>query len=361
MEKTKISSLQLGALTALVTCGGSLITIAAGVSGKAKQDAWISIIVSTIIGLLFFWIWSYLGSLYPDKTFVEMIQIVLGKWIGGFIAVNFVFLCFLSVPQLSWYMSNFMTTQSLYNTLPYSIDLVYILVCTIALLYGLETFARASIIFLCISSFLFILAMLLSLPNAKIDNLFPVLENGITPILKGTLPLLSFLTWPSILFMMIFPKNVNNIKASKKAMFMGYLWGSFLVFISILMSTMVLGSSFSAKSQFPIFQLSKEINIGSIFNRLEAVTAGAWIITLFAKIIMYFYAGVIGLSQLLGLKDYKKIVLPIGLITLVLAEVVYPNTAYSSKWDGSTWVFWIATFSVILPIVLLMGSFLKKI
>lgn len=360
MDKIKITSHQLGALIALFTCGDSIIIISSRASIVAKQDAWISSIVATISGLFFIWMYSYLGSKYPDKTFVEMIKIIFGKWIGGFVAANFVFLCFVSAPQVAWYVSSFITSQYMTETPPYAIDLVFIVVCMIALLYGLETIARSSEIFFHIVFILFILAMLLVTPKVKIDNIFPVLENGITPVIKASIGLSTFTTWPSIILLMIFPKNITNINKAKKSLYTGYLLGSLLIFLSILMSILVLGSDITANSSYSAYLLAKEISIGTFFNRLEPLVAAVWIIALFVKTLMYFYAGIIGLSQLLGLKDYRKIVLPLGLIVLVMCEVVYPNVIYEDDWDNTIWVHWIITFAVILPMVLIIVSFFKK-
>ncbi|MCX7680236.1 MAG: spore germination protein, partial [Spirochaetes bacterium] len=49
------------------------------------------------------------------------------------------------------------------------------------------------------------------------------------------------------------------------------------------------------------------INIGIIFTRLEFLIAGVWIVTVISRVIFYAYAGVLGFSQLFGIKDYKKI------------------------------------------------------
>lgn len=360
MDKAKITNHQLFALTANCICGSAIIVISGRITSIAKQDAWMSALLAPIFGMLEIWIITFLGSLYPDMTYVEIITKILGRWIGWIVAAGFVLLCIIIAPVLPWYMGEFITIQVMPETPVYVINAVIVTAIVIAVLYGIETIARASEVFIYFVSFLFIISMLLVLPNAKIENLLPMIEKGITPILSGAFILSSYLTFPAILLFMVYPANMDSISEAKKSFLKGYLWAGFLTFISTIVSLLVLGSTVNSSSQFPIYLLAKEINIGKIFTRLEFIIAGIWIVTLFTRGIMYFYASVIGISQLLGLKDHKKIVLPLGLITLVMSDVVFPDTIYEANWDTFVWPPYIITFAFILPILLILVFFIKK-
>lgn len=360
INKTRITNHQLFSLTANYSCGTSIIVVSASLAGIAKQDAWICTILTPLFGLFFVWMYYYLASLYPNKSYVDIICSVFGKWCGSFISAAFVFICLLDVPQITWYVGNFIKTQSLINTPIYAVNTIIIIALVIGALYGIEAIARASEIFVYIVSFMFILSLMLVSPNAKFENLLPVLEKGITPALKGSVLLSSYNTWPLIVLNMIYPLNVSNIKNARKPLFIGYLWGSFIILMYNIMSILVLGSNIAANSAFPTYLLAKEINFGIVFTRMEAIISSSWIITLFFKALLYFYGGIIGISQLLGLKDYRKIVLPLGLISIVLSNIVYPNSIYEAEWDGTTWVLWIGTFAVVLPIVILIISIIKN-
>ena len=360
MDKIKITNHQLFALTANYTCGAAIIVISARVTGIAKQDAWISALLTPVIGLLVVWLICFLGRQYPDMTFVEIIQQILGKWIGWFVAFSFTFYCFELGNQMAWYIGNFTTIHAMPETPSIAVNLVFVTVVLIAAFYGIETMARASEVFLYIISFLFISAMLLVLPNARLENLLPVFEKGIAPTFKGVLFLSSSLTFPLIAIIVVYPFNAGNLNGAKKSIFIGYLWGGLLLFISIIMSILVLGSTVTASSKYPIFLLAKEINLGTIFTRLEFIVAAVWIATLLIKGIIYFLVCVVGISQLFGLKDHKRIILPMGLITLVMSEVVFPDSIYQANWLNVVLTPFMATFGLILPVLLLIVFLIKK-
>lgn len=360
MNKIKISNHQVFALTASFTCGSGILVISATATGLAKQDAWISVLFTLAISLFEIWIISLLWKAYPSMTYIDMLKQIFGKWIGGIIAVGFVFLCINSVPQITWYMNTFIRIEAMPETPPYAIGMVYIIVLLAALLYGLEAFSRAYEIFIYFISFLFILAMILVSPNAKIQNLQPIFEKGIIPILKGSFVLSGFLVFPIIILFMIYPVNTDNTLKVKKSFLKGYFWGGALIFISVIMSLLVLGSTITSNSQYPVYLLAKEINVGIIFTRLEFVVALVWITTLILRGILFFYAGIIGLAQLLGLKEHKKIIMPMGLIVLVLSQVVYPDVIYQADWDIFAWIPFIGTYGFVIPILMVVIFYIKK-
>ena len=360
MEKTKITNHQLFTLTASFTCGSSIIAFSSLITTIAKQDAWISAIVTNLFALLELWIVFFLWNRFSGFTYIQIMQKVFGKWIGWIAGAVFVFFCLLSTMQDTWYMSNFMTLEALNGTPPYAISMVYMIVIVIALIYGLEVIARSYEILLYVASGLFIIAMVFNLQNFKIENFQPVFEKGIAPILTGSLYLSFVLTVPIFILLMVYPNNADNTKEARGSVVKGYIWGWFLVFTSIVMSISILGPSIAADYKYPIYTLSKEINVGIVFSRLEFIISGVWIITLLIRGIMYLYAGVIGLSQLLGLKDYKKIILPLGIIVLIMSQISFKNVAYQENWDAIIWPPYILTLGVFIPAILIITYLFKK-
>ena len=361
MNKEKINNSQVFALVADYTIGTTVLSIISGVAGYAGRDAWIVALVTPFMGLPVLWMFFYLNKLFPGKTLVEIIQDVFGKWVGWIVSAYFVFfLCFLSVSEVVFYMGNFVKSEYMTETPLYAFNTLLVITIAVGLLYGIETIGRSSEIFLYIISFLILLTILLDLPNIKTDNLFPVLENGIAPVLKGCLYLNSFLALPLIVFAFFYPLNVADVQKSRKSFFGGYFWASFLGFLCTIMSIFILGATITAKTNYPTYLFSKEINISSI-TRFEGFITFSWMFAEFIKVSIYSYAGLVGFTQLFGLKGYKKMVIPIGISILVFSGVVYPNIAYQQKWDSTTWVVSVGTFGFVLPAALIIGKKIKDV
>jgi spore germination protein KB len=360
MEKYKITNHQIFALSTNFTIGSTIIAISASIAELAKQDAWIAALIAPIFGIIILWLNCFLVDLYPGKNFIEIIQLVFGRWIGFIIILSFIFFCLTTASAVVWYIGNFITINIMPETPSYAINSLFIVVIIIALLYGLETLARSAEVFLFVISGMIILSSTLILPNVKINNLLPILENGITPIFKGVLSLSSFTTLPFITMFSTYMSNINKTHKSKTSLILGYLWGMFLIFLSILLCILVLGNTITSKSLFPTYILAKEINFAGFFDRLEGIIASVWIITVFYRAVVYYFAAFIGISGLLGLTDYRKIVIPISLITLIYTNIVYPNVIESIQFDSTTWVPFSITFGFILPASLLIITAINK-
>ena len=64
MNKIKLTDNQMFALVANFTIGISMISVSSSTAGLAFQDAWISALITPIIGLPFIWLYLYLGKLF---------------------------------------------------------------------------------------------------------------------------------------------------------------------------------------------------------------------------------------------------------------------------------------------------------
>lgn len=361
MSKVKITDKQLLAFTTNSSIGGSVLVIPALIVSIAKQDAWITALITPILGIPVIWIYCFLGSEFPNMTLVGIIKKVFGKWIGFIFSAAYVGLFLEMAAHIPWYVSNFLTMQVMPETPRYVINFLFMAAVILAGLYGIEAIARASEIFMYFVLISFLISMLLILPKVSIENIQPVLENGIIQIVKGSIFIAAFTTFPMIALLMIYPMNAKNIMKAKKSILKGYLQSGAIVFIIIFVSISVLGSAVIEKSRYPTYFLMKEIDVGVIFTRLEFVIAVVWNITELSIGILFFYSGVTGLSELFGLKDYKKIVIPMGIITFLMSGVIYPDSTYESNWIVYAWMPYILTYGLIIPLILISVFLIKKL
>ncbi len=359
MEKNKISDHQLFALTALTSLGGSVLVISTPVAGVAKQDGWISALIAAIFGLLMVWMFCYLSSQYPGLTFIGLMKRILGKWVGSVVGIGFVFFCLHTAATVPWYISSY-ATFTMHET-PQSVPLaVVIIAIVVALLYGIEVMGRISELFWLFFTVMFFGAILFLLPHIKLENVQPILENGIVPVLKGSVLISNFTVFHLVNLMMVYPINIDDTHQAKKAMLKGSLWANFVVFISILMSILVLGSAITAHLTYPTLVLFKEITIGDVLTSLEHVISIIWLLSEFVITTSLAYSGTLALSELLGITDYKRIVIPMGLVIGALVLVMSPNAIYQAAFISTQWPPFSITFGFVLPILLLLVYLIKK-
>jgi spore germination protein KB len=359
LEKQIITSRQFFAFSSLSILGGSILVISSTLAAVAKQDAWISTLITMIFGVSAISLYCYLCTRYSGLTLIGTVRKILGKWIGGLVSAFYVFTFFVMSYAVPWWIGSFGSHAMPETPIPV-ILLPYVVGIVVSVYYGIETIARASEIFFYFVTALFAVAIILVLPNIHTVYLTPVFENGMIPVLKGAYVLSPFLFLPAIALLMIYPVNVDHVAGGRKALLKGYIWSNAVVFVTILASLLVLGTSVVAKSPFPTVLLAREINIGTVLTRLEYVVSVMWNVSEFVIGLMFYYVFIKSLSELIGLKDHKKIAIPAGLIVLLYAWLVNPSSEETSNWLFTGFIPNATVFTFVLPIVIWGIYIIKK-
>jgi spore germination protein KB len=352
VENGKISVQQFALLVFTFTVGSSVLLVPSLLAGEAKQDGWIAGIVGMMIGLLFVLLYSMLGKRYPNMTIVQYSEVVFGKWIGKLAGGLLFFFFIILSATLLWDISNFMTTQVLAGTPIQMIYIIFILVVIMATRLGIEVLARTAEIFFPWILLFFLLIFVFTTPHIAIQKVQPVLENGLKPVFRGAL-LFSVIPFVQLsVFLMVIP-SIKEMKKVKKSFMLGMLGGGSLLLIISTTALLVLGVDLTARNYFPSYMLAKKISIGGFLERIESFIAMMWFITIFFKLTICFYASSLIFSQVLELKDYRVVTLPLGMLIVVLGLIIFPNEAYASQFAMKTWPFYALTFGLLLPLLLL--------
>ncbi|MGC4378935.1 endospore germination permease [Fictibacillus sp. Mic-4] len=357
LENGKISSGQFKILVILFTIGDNILIIQSPPAIMAKQDAWISAVFGLLCGLLIVCLFDVLQKHYPRLTFVEMAEKILERWGGGTVSFLFLFYLLLLIPTQFWEMGNFMTLEILPNTPEKAVTITFLLVVLLAVHLGLENISRSAEICFPILFFLLFVLVLCLLPKIKIENIQPVLEEGFKPVFKASFTLIAFPYVELFVLLMIFP-YVQERKI-RKSILVGVLVGGGILIVITLVTILVLGYDMTARYIYPSYALAKKINIGNFVQRIEAVLAVIWIITIFFKTSLLVYSMTLGLAQLLKLKEYRLLLFPTGMILVVLTDIIAPNNAYYSSL-AVFWPFFDFSFGLLLPLLLLTIGLLRK-
>jgi spore germination protein KB len=356
MEEKRITSHQLFTLTALSTLGGSILVVSSTVATVAKNDLWISALFTMVLGLVVVSVFVFLAGRHEGQTLIGINKTLFGKWLGLLISAGYVFYFFTTTYGIVWYIGSF-GSHVMHETPPIVISGLYVIGLIIAVCYGIETIGRASELLYSFCLVLFLLFIGLVLPKGRIDYIMPVLENGFVPVMKGGILLSCFIVFNVITTLMVFP-SVNDYLKGKKSIYKGFLWSNSVVFIAFLVSVLVLGSVVIARSSFPTILLAREISIGTVLTRLEYAISVIWTVSEFVIGVLYFYACIHGLSELLGLREPVRIAIPMGLIVLILST--YKGSVEQLDFILTAFVPQQITFGFILPVIMLFVYLFKK-
>lgn len=360
-KQVKISGRQFMILTTIFTIGSAILVIPSGMAFIAKQDAWIGALVGVGAGFFLVWIYNTMATLYPQKTLVEIIETLLGKWLGKTVSLLLIVTLFLSGPSSVLYdVGNFLSTQIMPETPVQSLNFLFVVIVIMGVRLGIETLARSAELLFPLFILLYTSVVILVAPKFKIENVQPVFEAGIGPIWPAALSFISILFLPHIVLLMILP-TVNRMEKARKAFFYGSMFGGLMISLIVVYSILILGPDLTARSLFPTYALARKISIGNFLQRIEAFIAVIWFISLYFRITIYLYAIVVGIAQIFNLKDYRPLILPLGMIMVIMSVIIYPNVPYQKTWDGTVWISYTLSIGLILPLLLLCLHGIRKL
>ncbi|MCL1697023.1 endospore germination permease [Lysinibacillus sp. BPa_S21] len=361
MEKEIISSRQFMIITLLFSIGTAILIIPSTVTSESKQDAWIVAIIGVAISLLLVKLFVALGNRTPTQTFIEANETILGRFFGKITALGFISLTLLSAGELLFFIGAFMKTEVMVETPTMVFALLFGIIIVYATYLGIEVFARSTEILFPIFILIFIVFVICISPQIHIENIKPILEASPKSISFSMFQFISLFSFPLAVLLMIFPSAVNVHKSAQKGFYIGSMIGGLILIIIIILCILVLGPANTAARISPSYALAQRISIGNFVQRIEVIMAVMWIISIFIRTFMYFYASVIGIAQVCKIKDHRPLIFPIGLITIGLSQIIHPNIVHSYTYNREIWPLFSGVFTVSLPLLLLIVAMIRKI
>jgi spore germination protein KB len=360
IENGKISHFQLGIVIFMFTLGNSILLTPSIVVSIARQDAWMSFLLSIVVDLLLITLWVRLFKRYPDDTIIQYSERILGKWLGkmiGFLYVGF----FLYVSALTLRdIGDFITTNVLVETPIQFVHIIFMFTAIYSAFLGLEVIARVSEILLPWVITIFVVTTILLLKEIDLSRILPMLPDGWQTPVKGVYSRLGFPISELVVFLMVFPfvDRPNQIrKYFNLSMILVAIFGCMIT----IMSISVLGVDISARSTYAVFDLAKEIKVGHFFERVEVLVGVIWILTVFVKLSLCFYAANLASAQLFNLKTYRLTILPYGFIVIALSMLVFYNIAESGWFITGAYPIFGLIYGLFIPALLLIIAKIRKL
>ncbi|SFQ13874.1 GerAB/ArcD/ProY family transporter [Salibacterium halotolerans] len=360
MERAKINAGQLFVLIFLFEMGSALL-LSLGI--EAKQDAWLAVLTGMCGSLFLFWMYYRLYLFYPDMLPTSYMQHIFGPFFGKIAAYLYILLFMYNGARVLRDFGEMLVTSTYTETPLFIINALLLLIVLYVIHKGIEVIARTGEILFVVLYVLAVTGSILIVVSGliNIDHLKPVLEGGIGRILKTAGTETLYVPFgEAVVFFMILP-YVNRPDKIKPAMFSALVLSGINLTITMAVNIAVLGVDLTERSQFPLLNTIQAIQVAEFLERLDVFFMIAIIVGGFVKISIYFYAVVIGVSDLFRVKEISSLIFPLGLVLLFLSMVIASGYAEHIK-EGLRFVplYMHLPLHVILPALLLTVAALKK-
>ncbi|MBB5355264.1 spore germination protein KB [Anoxybacillus mongoliensis] len=359
MERARISARQLFMLAILFEHGSAMV-IPLGVD--AKQDVWLAILCGMVFGGGLLFVYYRLFTYYPNLPFTSYSQRIVGSFFGKVLALIYVlYFLYISARVLRDF-GELLLTFAYPETPLFILNAVMMLTVMYAVYKGIEVIARASQLFFFSLYWILMLGFVLIIIAGEIDvrRLQPILEEGWSHIFHVVFTQTLYVPFGElVVFTMIFPYLQREEKVWK-AGFLALLLSGINLAMIMGMNVAVLGADIVSRSTFPLLNTIQEIRVANFLERLDVLFMIALIVGGFFKVGVFFYAGVIGVADLFALKEYQRLVYPLGISVLFLSLAIASNFAEHIK-EGLriVTIYMHVPLQMIIPIFLLLIAMVK--
>ncbi|MCM3566974.1 GerAB/ArcD/ProY family transporter [Neobacillus mesonae] len=360
MEKAKITPKQLFVLVVLFEIGSALLV---GFPVGLKQDAWIAILFGMAGGVLLFLVYYRLFLYYPDLPLTSYVEKIIGKWpgrvIGYFYIIYFIYIAARVLRDFGE-----LLTSTIYNRTPiFLIMTVLILTISYAIQKGFEVIARVGELFFATVYLMAIVGFFLIIFSGLIhlEHLKPVLEMGWKPIIKSSIKeTLPFPFGEMIVFTMLLP-YLNQAKKAKIVCISGMILSGINFILATIINIATLGVDSFQRSPYPLLSTVSKIQLFNFIERLDVLFMIYVMISGFIKVAVFYYAAVIGTTDVFKFKDCKQVSFPMGILILITAMMIAANYSEHIK-EGlvTSAVYLHLPFQLIIPLVLLGTAFIRS-
>lgn len=182
---------------------------------------------------------------------------------------------------------------------------------------GVEVLGRLAQLFIPATVGLFVILSILTIPEWEVSNALPIMGKGPVPSLKGaTVPFTWFAGY--LLLGLYYPLLSNKRKI---ALFVMAAWfGEMITLAASGLVSVFLFGEYTDTLNYPFIEVVRYIVLGEFFQHIDALLLAVWLPGTFIELATYHYAAVVGLSEWVGLKDYKALAFPLGFLALVVSS-----------------------------------------
>ncbi len=350
LEKGKISGLAFFFISMNIVGATAVVFLPAVAFKFAGRDAWLTAVLAIIPGIAVVLLVTDLHRRFPGKTLIEYLQIIIGQWPGKLVGILFLFFFIHTNAFVIRQSGEMLAILTMPRTPVIVFNAVLVLLAAYAVRSGLEVIARLFELLTPGITILYTLILLFGLQKAEFHNLLPVLENGLAPVLLGSL---SPAAWQGevVVLAMILPYLVKPHMGRNLAIRSAFVIGSILTAGAVVIAAVY--GPMAARLVLPIFSIPSEIIVGG-FLRIDVFVIIIWMAIVLLKASVLYYAAVLGTAQLLNLKDYRPVILPLGVFMTALSVLAVNNSAEILSYITFSWPPFAFLFELVIPLALLL-------
>ncbi len=300
----RISRTQFVSLMIYLQLATGILAMPATIGQFTVQDGWIvpgGFLVGTfVMGVIVIWF----ERTFPNQTWIQGLMTAFGVW-GGRLAGGWVLIWFyVFTIGIFREVDDFIVGTILPNTPLYITSFLLTLPVALGVYWGIETIGRTAEFINILALISVPLVMAVSLRNADFSQLRPVLADGLTPVLRGSLVPMTF-AFEFIIALQLVPYSAKPQSLGKLILYIG-LFVTFFGLVNEVVTISVLGAGVHYLN-FPILDVIRSIRIGANIERLDTIYVMGLVAAMTLKLSVLTFTGLSAVKEVFGFASLQHI------------------------------------------------------
>lgn len=356
LEQGRIAGKELMFLIFAFIMGTSLLINPGNLIG---HDAWLTVLAGLGEGLFFVGLYLILAYRFKGKNLIEINNLVFGPFLGKCISLLYLGYFLLLGSLVLRNFGDFFVNTIYQETPLIVIVLGLAIVAAFAVYKGLEVIARLGMLLVVVSVIFSIFDTFLMLPIMDFTNVLPFFDVPLAQFFFISHATATFPFGEIIVFLLFLPFVREKEKVAGRVVASVILAGLYLSFI-VLRNVLVLGEVASLQT-YPFLLAIRLINLGRVLTRMEIIILAAVVFFGFLKLTVLYYGSTLGLAHVLGLRSYRPLLYPLGLLIVVLSIVLFANSVEMFKMAFEKYPYYAPFFQVGLPLLSLVVALIRGV
>ncbi|WDV45284.1 endospore germination permease [Clostridiaceae bacterium M8S5] len=331
---------------------------------SAGQDNWLSIVIATFLALPLFYMYSFMKIKINARHIYDINRYTFGKYLGTFFNIFFIISGLFLSAAINRSYGEYLITISMPQT-PIIVPLIIMaLLAAWGARSGIVALSKWGNFFFFVNAPLPTIVFIFIIPFINIDNILPIMYNGITPVIKGSLYSLA-LPFAEILMFFTITFQLQSNKSYYKIFTKSILVSGLTLAGVTLLQILVMGFNLYDISFFPTHALASKISIGAFIERVEITMLIATSTAGYVQICIGLLGATVGICDLFKLNGHEVIVMPCCLLMINVSYFLYDNLIDLVDMYVNYWKYYIYFICLVIPfasfiILLFKTKILKK-
>ncbi|WP_309121921.1 GerAB/ArcD/ProY family transporter [Paenibacillus sp.] len=282
------------------------------VAREIGQDMWLATTLATLQGVGMIYLSYVVLKKTPQMDFVELANAAFGRWFGMFVTLALIVFFFGAFGTVMLTFVYHLRDYFLPEMPLFAFVLAALGIGWFAAYHGLEVMGRMAfggVFFILLLNALILIG---SYMEIDLDNLRPVMESGLPKILWASRHSDTDWAMATMVAGMIQPM-VKNPEVRGRSGMAGIALGGVMVAMWPLLEAGVLSAEVTQEYFVSCMKLARNAHIGHFIQRYEMIMVACFSVSSILQITMCLFTASIAASKAVGLKDYRPMLIPIGL------------------------------------------------